>query len=415
MHQPARSIIAIAVVAILAVWLIALMRARRPDAQIGGAAGLQASSAIATPPPRIGATATAPPAEADAQSEQTIDFCGVGTVHLPADDPFAPGRYLAQLTAPVWARWKQAITLSPDYRTRAAALYLASIGATQDEATPAPAQALDALVALATDSRDPAVYAMALQSCTISARDRSAPGCTQVSAADWAAIDTDNAVPWLQLAREAAAANDPTAQAAAVEQATQAHRVDSYAGSVMAFTQPEIPLEATPLQRDYLISALNGVEGAWWQPQYRAALTYCSGTAIADPLVSRRCEALASLLEKQGSTLLDAGVAADIGARLGWSTQRVDALRLEVQAGHGIYGQDTGAQWSCDNLRTTAGLMTERARLGDRQLARELIESSGFGAGDWRERWHTRMNKLLDNSAAPDDAATANPGHPAPR
>ena len=357
----------------------------------------------------------APAGAASSQAEESVEVCGVGTVRLPADDATAIDHYLQQLTADVWSRWKDAIAHSPDYRSRAAYLHLAAAGWFTDPGDIALVAAADTLVTLANDTRDPVVYAMALQLCVPGRRDRRFAGCDRISVEGWAAVDPDNAVPWLSVARKATGAQDFATRADALARAAAAHRVDNYDNALLDATSGDIPLDATPLQRYWILTSIVGAQAAWYSPHVRGALDSCTADAVGDPLIRQRCDAVATLFEAHGTGSLDVSLAATLGERVDWSAAKVRALRVEREAAEGVFMQDTGAQWGCESVRTGTALIEGGRWRTSRLQARDVIDSSGMSPAEWAERARQRLKQLMEGASPAAATPTTPAGTPAAR
>jgi len=219
---------------------------------------------------------------------------------------------------------------------------------------------------------------------------------------EWARIDADNATPWLLLADNARAKNDPAAEADAFRQAAKARKIDSYYDSLLAFTEPELPRDATPLDRWYLAVAVMGIESATAMPQYNVALKHCSTEAIQDSNVRQQCGALAELLATKDPTLLDLGIGASLGARVGWPKGRVDGLRQEGDALTQTIMQATPTGnddlWTCNGVERGNAFVHEIARLGELGSAREARERSGETAEELARRQREFIEKLQRDS-----------------
>jgi hypothetical protein len=83
--------------------------------------------------------------------------------------------------------------------------------------------------------------------------------------------------------------------------------------TLYAFSQAEMPQDATPLEQSYLATATIGIEAATMITQYTVASTHCSAIAMGDSNVREQCNALAELLVAKGTTLLDLGWAFILG------------------------------------------------------------------------------------------------------
>jgi hypothetical protein len=236
-----------------------------------------------------------------------IEVCGVGKVKIDPDDPMAMGKYLEALAEKSQLRWVSALRNSDDLRARASGLFLDGTVADRGADQVIKQEARDELVQLAVGANDPAVYALAIYKCANDA-DPASGACRQVSAGGWARMDPDNATPWLLVAGQARAKNDVQAEADAFHHAVEAHRSDSYTDSIFSFAEPEIPKDATPVERAYLAVEVIGVEAATAQRQFSAATKHCSSDALQDRKIRQQCSALClTLLSASESEIAPAG------------------------------------------------------------------------------------------------------------
>jgi len=165
-----------------------------------------------------------PPAFTDARPDLSnradhVDVCGVGRVPVQPDGQLDQREYLAN-------GWRLVETVALDSAAggtdldRALALYLSGVdaraGPSKDNAEPRKWDEMrQQLARLAVASRDPATHALALKACEAS-EVRPAGACAQISAAHWAQLDPDNAVPRIYEAEAAQRRNDPAGVDAAL-------------------------------------------------------------------------------------------------------------------------------------------------------------------------------------------------------
>jgi tetratricopeptide (TPR) repeat protein len=316
---------------------------------------------------------------------------------MPADkeEPGSIFRQIGTLTKATAARWLAALQNSGDLRSRAAGLLLES-KVTDGDSGPRAEQIFTAAVQLAAGAEDPAVYGLAVSMCGRYIGTDAAGACQQISLQRWAQLDPDNAVPWLFLAAAAQASHDTGAEADAFSHAAKAHKVDSYGDSLFAFAEPELPQDVTPLARSYFAIEVIGVEAALWAPQYGAVNQHCSREAMQDSNVRQQCDSLAQLLVRNGTTLLDLGLGRNIGARAGWSSERVNELAQQQDALRQAITQlspsDDDKLWTCDAVSRMNAYMSQRVRLGELGAAREVLERSG----ETDEAMHQKYLQYLD-------------------
>ena len=295
-----------------------------------------------------------------------IDVCGVGKVKLDRDDWTATGKYFDALTKKSRTRWLSALRSSDDYRARAAGLYLEDM--LEHDAPPKdPEAARDELVQLAVGTKDPAVYALAYSKCTIKGvEDLASQGaCPQLSLDEWTRADSDNAVPWLELAAKARRDKNVAAEAAAFAHAAQAHQYESYGWSLFSFAQPALPSNITAADRWFLTVEVIGVEAATPTP-YVPLFQYCSRDAMADAAAHQQCNALAELMVNKSATLLEFSMGKSLGARVGWPAEMMGHLKQEMQASMQAILQmtpsDPEQQWNCDSVTRKVPLKSALCR-----------------------------------------------------
>jgi hypothetical protein len=331
-----------------------------------------------------------------------IEVCGVGKVRIDPDDWTATGKVLDALTRKSRIRWLAALRNSDDYRARAAGLYLEGV-LDRDEPRKDPDAARDELVQLALVTKDPGIFALANIRCIKAAEDPALGACPQLSLDAWARADSDNAVPWLQLAAKARNENNSSAEAAAFAHAAQAHHYESYSWSLFSFAQSEMPGDATAADRWFLTSDLIGVQAAMPMP-FQPLSQYCSREAMSDATVHEQCNAVADLLVNKTKTLLELSMGKSLGVRLGWPAEITDKLTQQLHASMQALAQtgpsDPEQQWSCDSVARGNAFMSEWDRLGERALAAESIEQSGETVAELSRKFTELMEKASREAAA---------------
>jgi hypothetical protein len=366
-------LVSLIVAIVVAFGLLVRGRYRQVDTSLRVTTSVQAVD-HAVVKPRIGVPLSI------AEDTGKVRICGYGKVSFNQSDPVAIAQYVGALTKEAGARWLSALQDSGNLRARVAGLLLAGKVTGSDPTQPVVEQTLDAVIQLAAGTTDPAVYAMAVSMCGKHSSTPEHVACQRIASQRWVQIDPDNAVPWLLLAGKAREHHDSTAEADAFSHAASAHTVDSYSDSLYAFAEPEMPQDVTPLERSYLATEIIGVEAAVGSPQYAAASEHCSVDAMQDAEVHQQCEALAELLVTKGTTLLDLSLGKNIGARAGWTSERVNGLTQELHALIQVIMQVTPSDnenpWSCDNVHRSNAYVAQRARLGEIGAARDALDRS---------------------------------------
>jgi hypothetical protein len=332
-----------------------------------------------------------------------IEVCGVGKVRLDRDDLAATSKYLDALTKNARLHWLATLRNDDDHRARASGLYLEGI-LDRDSPQKDAEAARDELVQLAVSTKDPAIFALAYIKCIKGGEDFASQGaCPQLNLDDWTRTDADNAVPWLRLAAKARREGDGTAEAGAMAHAAQAHEYESYNWSLFSFAEAAIPKDATATDRWVLATQVIGVEAAMPMP-YQSLFQYCSRDAQSDVAVRRQCNALAELMVDRSATLVDSSVGKSLGARVGWSAERVDSLAQEMKASmwaiNELTGMDPKQQWSCDSIARGNAYMSQFDELGERGLARQAIENSGETVAELSRKYDEWMAAMRREAAA---------------
>jgi hypothetical protein len=319
----------------------------------------------------------------DTEGRETV-VCGMGTVPIDPHERAAPFNYVDRLTAAAQKRWRKSLLDSDDNHERAAGLMLQSSGWDFDPITKMPtrthdaALARDELVQLAAGLNDVPIYAMAMRACD-PADDGGERGaaCVQISAAKWAAMDPDNAAPWLEMALAAHVRADRAAEIDAVSHAARAHSVNFYNDSLLAYATPGMPPETSTLERAAFFDGLIGNVGGDGFSHSYASHTYCSAAAVQDSAIHQQCEALAEVFADFGRNTSDSDAAARIGERVGWPAERVTALRQEMLAIYRVSGHSNKNLWSCDIVRGVNLFADIQAKSGELAAARAAIQASG--------------------------------------
>jgi hypothetical protein len=268
-------------------------------------------------------TAQPPPAAgrgAAARDAVTIEICGYGPVTLPPDDP-DPAQLLPRpLRADALEEVRAEMTASGDPQARAAAELISlrsNLGAARELA--------DVLVRQAIASQDPAVYAMALESCRGFVAE-GAGSCALLNRAQWARLDPDNVAPWLELGAEAHERGDAEAESDAMGHAALARRSDGYEELLPRLVERTLAGSAPSLRHALALTAARTAQAVWSASRSNHAYEYCAVGMAADT-VRQQCEAIAETLVQRRGGLADVRTGVAIGRRLGWAGERLDALQ----------------------------------------------------------------------------------------
>lgn len=327
-----------------------------------------------------------------------VQICGFGKVALDPADPMAGSTYIAAKADEAAQKWLSAMLNSDNDRGRAVGLFLEGKINGGAALLPMTQQTRESLVQLAVGTADPAVYAVALYACGAGFSEPANATCRQISADGWARRDPYNAVPWLLVAGQARDKHDVAAEAEAFGRAAKASMSDSYAFSMHAFAEPELPNDLTPTERSYLAVRLIGIEAATGQNELGVASKHCSSEAMRDSNVRQQCSSLAELWVNRGTTLLDFGIGTSIGARAGWPAQRVNDLKMKRDALMQVIAETGPSRndgpWSCDAVQRSNGYISRMGRLGEMGAARDELDRSGETVSELARKWADTMEKI---------------------
>jgi hypothetical protein len=373
----------------------------RVDGRTAATAAYPASTAAHHPPAaqEQGADALKPTVDAGGRAA----ICGFPKAPVDTRDPIAVMQFVGVVSEKAGARWLAALQDSDDLRARASGLLLEGKLTGADQMQPTSEQTRDALAQLAAGARDPAVYAMAVNMCGTDTMTPIHGACDQITLESWAHLDRGNAIPWLLLAGKARATHDVAAESEAFNRAANADKVDSYYDSLDAFSESEIPGDVTPLEQFYFASQVLGIESAARAPQFALTSRHCSTDAVRDPNVREQCNTLAELLVAKGTTLIDFAIGIGIGARTGWSNERVNDLTQQKNALMQALNQSTPTAndelWTCEGVRLGTAYALQRARLGELGAARAALEHSGQTVQELAKVHTAFMDKILRDAA----------------
>jgi hypothetical protein len=237
----------------------------------------------------------------------------------------------------------------------------------------------DELPRMASVTNDPVVYSLAMQACLVRS-DRSTPACAQVNAAQWARLEPDNAMPWFAVAEQARAQRDAAAEFEAMHRASHAVKSNPRWSVLASLLLPALPAGLSDRERALITTAVTGADASLL-PVYPAAVSrFCEAPRL-DANRRQTCEALAAVLLDKGLTALDRGVGLAVGRELGWSTDRLDSLKLEGAVLSDLavrsLAPENRSGASCADAERLARYAVETGRVGELAAWRELAQRSG--------------------------------------
>ena len=333
-------------------------------------------TAAAPPEPRdLAAPGAAQSAVAEAKDAVEMEICGFGMVNFSADDGpplqrMAPSARNAALD-PVDAL----MLASDDERVRAAALLIGA-RSRREQAR----ERTDRLARLAVGSRDPAVYAMALEACTDwVAADGGA--CPLLTRAQWVRLDPGDVLPWLELAAEAHQRNDADAEAEAMRLAALARRSEAYEGLLPELVERALGRQVPAVQRRLALGLSWNAQTVWALSRSRHALAHCTRDAAMDADRQQTCDAIAKTLAQQHLSLAELGLGLAIGKNPGWSVERLQALQQLNDAISELSGLQTiGLDLGCDSVARIQDWLLQLGARGQGPALRAVLAGGGGSA-----------------------------------
>lgn len=341
----------------------------------------------ALPPPTARNTPQPPPDTGE------VEVCGFGRVQLPSDDPNPLQRLPIGLRNAVLDEVEARLLSHADDQVRAAALLIAARASVQGARA-----RIDQLARMAVGSRDPIVYAIALQGCKAWS-DSDGSACQLLSRAQQVRLDPDNAQSWLELAAEANLRNDAEAEADAMRRAAQAQHSHAHDGLLPTLVDKALGPAVPALQRTLALSIGRDVQTVWSLGHSSQAYTYCVTAAAIDGPRQASCAALADTLARRSTSVEDRAAGLAIGRRLGWPAARLQALQQEQDAFSEAGGfQNPGIDLSCDSVERMQAWQRQLGTRGEVQALHDRLAHSGRSIEQWSARY--RKNYALATAAA---------------
>lgn len=389
----------------------------------------------ATRAPQSRVMAALPPA----RKASEVEVCGVGIMNLASPEAEAYIKRVSDDSDAAMGRLVKAMQGSADAGAQSLGLYLGSGSAGAEAARGFAAQEadcgadescqqrlsaasmrifqegarpfIDTLARAASTTRDPMVYAVAVQACRRAEAGPGLPGaCQLVSAEQWARLDPDNAVAWLHVAASARLRKDTAGEAEALQRVASARESRIYADRLPDIALSFLPSDTSALERQQVTVMLIGVFAAWAYPDYQAVGRYCSGDAVRDANRSQSCDAIASALVAHGSTLIDLGIGIRIGERVGWSGEKLAAVKMQrdaVMATQSSLFTDDEI-YSCRAMNVIRTHVERLAQAGgELGAARLAIQDSGKTIAELAQEYRVTAERMARESRAHDDAEKA--------
>lgn len=264
-------------------------------------------------------------------------------------------------------------------------------------------KAVAPLVSLALSSKNPTVYATAFYACELdgarNANDDSdqtdgavngrLASCAAITLADWATLDSNNAVPWMLLAGETADTlrsnrRDGAQQDAmnivldtAINKAVSAPQFNARFPAVATVFDDDQLRMLSPLLQAALATELTGLQQI--QTPAQSVPRFCAAPHFGLEKRRLNCNAIANKMLEFDMTFAGFNAAMTIGKGLRWDSARLAALSNENKVATTLHNEQTASniKLNCENVATLNGYLQSVLRKGEREVGRELIAKSG--------------------------------------
>jgi hypothetical protein len=420
-----RHVVAVAgalLVILVAAWWLASPRGAPTPPKIDPAGAAARSHPVQTPfTAPLGVQSPPPPAKGD-------ELCAYGYVPVVDDVPQIPPEIKAAAQSALGSLAADLAARSTD-RDRAMGMFLQMVAAWNTAGTAwrrthgdcanddkacqsaadqamasATAESRRALVRLATSTSDANAYALAIYSCQL-ANESPINDCALLTAAQWARIEPDNAVPWLNLAADAKRRNDRSALEAALNRASKARYSDPHHDQISELLASDAFAAQSPPVQLRLAISLVGIEAALAFPEYQGLMQYCGGAAQADPNRTQTCGDLAATLIEHGRTVVDVAIGGKVAERIGSTDPRLSALLDQADAIRWQWSEELKSLQeqdhhllSCNSLQVLRRNAAAQVQFGESGRLRQGLAASGVTVSQAAERWRAERRRLQQQS-----------------
>lgn len=351
---------------------------------------------------------------ADSSSSIVIDVCGAGktkvtSLHdLPAPliDPLRDARALKRAVSELAASSAPgdraiAFHYEATMASRAAAGDdggRASACFTDDNCRASAFQSIDQAAApyyqqlaeLAGQTGDPLAMSLAFRACRSPEVARTG-ACTGITAARWAELEPDNGVAWILAANEAASRGDEAARNDAMARAATAQRMDHHAEDLLRPIATASLRDANRLDQMAAFMATMGVYSGAPLLDYAEIGRYCLGKEAMDPSRKAQCAQIAEQLVGKDTTPSGTSYGMRIGARAGWTVERLAALRDEIDAMNFMSIDERfrpETVYSCESLDAITQRASDMLHFGEAGALRRKIARSGRSVAELAREYH---------------------------
>jgi hypothetical protein len=262
---------------------------------------------------------------------------------------------------------------------------------------------------LASTTRDPRVYQLAMNACRFTP---SAGSCALLNTGQWALLAEGNAAPWLEILQDAWHRDDGAQINEALYRIGTAAR---YEGN-WALAAGLVADRAKARGADLIAGELLVVDALFKvttnPATFQAITKVCSVAALADANRRQACDSAAATLAERSDSMLALAIGANLGRRLGWSDDRVDAIRGLQFAGMAMQQEgepETSPEniLTCDGARRVLARFSTVGRVGEVQAVRDWLSATGKPIAPFALQAHEMFRRRDESEAARAVAAAA--------
>jgi hypothetical protein len=266
--------------------------------------------------------------------------------------------------------------------------------------------AVGELLALARRSNEPAVHAAANGLCGMGGV---ASLCTHLERQRWAQGAPESAWPWLYRAQQEAANGQTPLQTQALWEAARRSLKPAPDDLFMALHRHPAWTQWPADERLQLDAHWASIGQALGLSQGGLAPLYVAcrpGPSLDLPGRRPACEALAQHLVGNGDQALALAIGADIGARLGWPQDKVQAARVPLDAAPLLLPAMQAEVWSqdlgCAAQARRHAMLQERVELGELGQLQALAARSGRTLVQWAAQARQARASAAASAASAD-------------
>lgn len=228
---------------------------------------------------------------------------------------------------------------------------------------------------LASRSRDPVAYRIALSFCGRLASSPEAPHCALLRPERWAALDPADARPWLRLLDEARQRSDEAAVRRALSEIGARSQLSAWTWMLEAQVLPLLDLEPDPALRMFALFQVVGMDAAVPLVGMPALNATCRDREAAWPERMPLCRTAARQMLAAANDLLDATLAQTVAERSGVprGEQAWDRATLHDMMTAYALQRQPGRSYACGTLQTWVKLSQDRVMRGELTLAHQVL------------------------------------------